>query len=391
MHVFDAGLFQTHCRQVWGIGVSAPSGDGTFSLASKDIPRPPDAELEKYDHDLHCAGNKQQLAEAIAEWVGGFLCTQTDTEGEETRGVHEGGVATDDSLASVHAMSEERIPTADKQMDINKCTQQLVNRAAANTVLRAKKAMLQFVCRDFCRMSQDELSRLCTKDELYAAATAWDVMEAIWEDMALTELPSWVTTVPHNWGTAARGKLSTNNCSEGMICSQPSQLGKLESTFMCSSMREANLQALLSDNSEVRSHIGNLTEVYKAVLAEDVRGTCLAHMVNAVHLTDQEPYIAYDETRLCESTLPDNMLAAFLDFMKGERFGFAGGFLCQREVAPPAIIQSPSIIPHAAVTPLQIDGQQVLHILPMGQHMRVSFMHTEDAEPTTEWGSCTYV
>jgi hypothetical protein len=38
-----------------------------------------------------------------------------------------------------------------------------------------------------------------------------DVMEAIWADMALTELPSWVTKAPSNWGTATRGKLSANN------------------------------------------------------------------------------------------------------------------------------------------------------------------------------------
>jgi hypothetical protein len=38
-----------------------------------------------------------------------------------------------------------------------------------------------------------------------------DVMEAIWADMKHTELPSWVTGVPHNWGSAARGKLSANN------------------------------------------------------------------------------------------------------------------------------------------------------------------------------------
>jgi hypothetical protein len=36
-------------------------------------------------------------------------------------------------------------------------------------------------------------------------------MEAVWADMALTELPSWVTDVPHNWGTTVRGKLSANN------------------------------------------------------------------------------------------------------------------------------------------------------------------------------------
>ena len=38
-----------------------------------------------------------------------------------------------------------------------------------------------------------------------------DVMTVIWEDMARTQLPSWVTDVPRNWGTAARGKLSANN------------------------------------------------------------------------------------------------------------------------------------------------------------------------------------
>jgi hypothetical protein len=38
-----------------------------------------------------------------------------------------------------------------------------------------------------------------------------DVMEAIWADMTLTELPSWVSKAPQNWGTAARGKLSANN------------------------------------------------------------------------------------------------------------------------------------------------------------------------------------
>ena len=38
-----------------------------------------------------------------------------------------------------------------------------------------------------------------------------DIMEAIWVDMKYTELPSWVMGVPHNWGTATHGKLSTNN------------------------------------------------------------------------------------------------------------------------------------------------------------------------------------
>ncbi len=103
-------------------------------------------------------------------------------------------------------------------------------------------------------MSSKELDNLCNKEELYAAATAWvhvqwttlnhclissqveanvlpqdnpsqkhkvspsngavlgkDVMEAVQADMALTELPSWITKAPLNWGTVAQGKLSANN------------------------------------------------------------------------------------------------------------------------------------------------------------------------------------
>jgi hypothetical protein len=36
-------------------------------------------------------------------------------------------------------------------------------------------------------------------------------MEAIWSDMRLTQLPSWITPVPHDWGSTRRGKLSANN------------------------------------------------------------------------------------------------------------------------------------------------------------------------------------
>ena len=106
MHVFDAGLFQTHCRQVWGIDTSNPGGGGTVSPMARAIARPPDAELEKWyeiicaagdpehlwgrlsgrdcardtlwhicnDHNLRCAGNKSQLAMAIVEWVS-VLCS----------------------------------------------------------------------------------------------------------------------------------------------------------------------------------------------------------------------------------------------------------------------------------------------------------------------------
>lgn len=37
-----------------------------------------------------------------------------------------------------------------------------------------------------------------------------DVLTAVGADMAHTQLPSWISPMPHNWGTAARGKLSAD-------------------------------------------------------------------------------------------------------------------------------------------------------------------------------------
>jgi len=94
---------------------------------------------------------------------------------------------------------------------------------------------------------------------------------------------------------------------------------------MHSSTREANLQALLEDDSEVRSHVGDLVEVYKGILAEDVRGTRLAHMINAVHPTQQTADVAYDENSLRESSLPNAILAVFRQFLHCKHPGLGEG------------------------------------------------------------------
>jgi hypothetical protein len=56
---------------------------------------------------------------------------------------------------------------------IEKCIQQLNDRAAPNTVLRAKRIVLEHICRNYCNMTKDEVDQLRTKDKLYAAAAAW--------------------------------------------------------------------------------------------------------------------------------------------------------------------------------------------------------------------------
>lgn len=91
--------------------------------------------------------------------------------------------------------------------------------------------------------------------------------------------------------------------------------GELKSTFMHSFMREANFQALLSDDSEMCSHVSDLVEVYEAFQTEDVHKIHLAHMVDAAHVTQPQPDPAYDETHLHESKLPNSALASFIQFL----------------------------------------------------------------------------
>ena len=55
---------------------------------------------------------------------------------------------------------DDRVPTVNKQKAIDKCIQQLVDHAAQNTVLQAKKIMLQFVCWDYCQMSREVLNKI---------------------------------------------------------------------------------------------------------------------------------------------------------------------------------------------------------------------------------------
>jgi hypothetical protein len=252
---------------------------------------------------------------------------------------------------------------------------------------------------------------------------------------------------------------------------------------MRSSAREAKLQALLFDDSEVREGVDELVKTYQGFRTEDVRGTRLAHMVDMAQLTQQRNFI-FDEKCLRDMSIPEAVLlpltqflsrqkhstttypsdsssgisvspkAKFLDkfsfrgvqyatascrtrnshilfrppspdstellaksvpgqltyvflhdqipeirvnlhALKNEgqvhyssvcicvrpylpvqpelkdvdesyrKFGFAGGFLSMQKLGPPIIVDASSVISHVAITPLEIRGCEVLHILPM--------------------------
>ena len=103
MHADFLGIYQAHCRKVWGIDVSVEGGDGSFLRTNKPIPRPPESVLREWtrtiqrnpgdllerltanstpknvlwhicaDNGLRRAGAKRALAKGIVEWVGNCL------------------------------------------------------------------------------------------------------------------------------------------------------------------------------------------------------------------------------------------------------------------------------------------------------------------------------
>ena len=86
---------------------------------------------------------------------------------------------------------------------------------------------------------------------------------------------------------------------------------------MRSSAREAKLQALLFDHGEVRERVDELAKTYQAFLAEDARGTRLAHMIDMAQLI-QQPDFVFDETCLRDMILPDAVLLPFSQFLRQE-------------------------------------------------------------------------
>ena len=55
------------------------------------------------------------------------------------------------------------------------------------------------------------LQSLIPDTEVHSAVLGKDIMETVWNDMKKTQLPSWITPAPHDWGTPKRGKLSADN------------------------------------------------------------------------------------------------------------------------------------------------------------------------------------
>lgn len=57
----------------------------------------------------------------------------------------------------------------------------------------------------------EKLSSYLNRKSSSRALLGIDVLEEVWSDMERTQLPTWITRAPSNWGTPQRGKLNANH------------------------------------------------------------------------------------------------------------------------------------------------------------------------------------
>ncbi|RDB25398.1 hypothetical protein Hypma_008131 [Hypsizygus marmoreus] len=77
---------------------------------------------------------------------------------------------------------------------------------------RPKQALFDFFLAKIADDSQilEELKLYIPGEPPVRAVLGKDIMEAVWDDMKRTQLPTWIRPGPPDWGTAARGKLSAD-------------------------------------------------------------------------------------------------------------------------------------------------------------------------------------
>ncbi|KAF9647790.1 hypothetical protein BDM02DRAFT_3187692 [Thelephora ganbajun] len=260
MHAAHLGLFHSHCRKVWRIDVSADGGEGMAIQPAKDVPRPSDRTLSRWlaiirdspdttalrrslmgsdgcpkdvlwhicvDNKIRSAGGRRQLVDNIIGWRNRAETTPIELPACAASSSQTPDNSDFESIASESSLDASSLQFREKEK-IDKTNKLFIeHKIGKSTLKRLKVAILQTMCRS---RSLDDGG---TREALAMRLINWresniprprepepgtetrevlgrDVLEAVWDDMTRTELPSWMSPAPRNWGTAARGKLTAD-------------------------------------------------------------------------------------------------------------------------------------------------------------------------------------
>ncbi|KDQ28554.1 hypothetical protein PLEOSDRAFT_1027583, partial [Pleurotus ostreatus PC15] len=171
MHNLYLGLYQAHCREIWGMGITNQDGDATEDHHAP--PPMPSAEAMERGRQLVTRGSWLELSSCRAE-VLHYLCQERGINVNRLR--HKKPRAK--ALIEQHQCPNQQVLTADPGGSTS------VPSGPTSKTNKGKKGR--------------------------KAVLGRTILTAAHEDMEHIELPSWVTAAPSGFGSAGRGKLTAD-------------------------------------------------------------------------------------------------------------------------------------------------------------------------------------
>ncbi|KAF9643355.1 hypothetical protein BDM02DRAFT_3104566 [Thelephora ganbajun] len=236
MHAVYLGLLQSHCQKVWQINASIEGGDGTVIKLNKPIPRPDDHVLSKWlgvicttDPDLL----HDELSQDCSKETLWHICVDNNIQSAGTwkqlikhivKSVSTASeyfwLPTFDSLLKRSCVDPDsiKLPTASRPYEDDDESIESDNledeRHFQQKVEKADKAFEEYKTSDWGlgHVRKPVLWAMLPPEPVSESRDVLgrNILEAVWEDMTRTELPSWMSPAPWNWGTATRGKLTAD-------------------------------------------------------------------------------------------------------------------------------------------------------------------------------------
>ncbi|KAJ7770251.1 hypothetical protein DFH07DRAFT_954069 [Mycena maculata] len=231
MHVLDLDITQRHVRDLFRIDLEVDGGDGS----EPRVERPPRPTPERTAHVLelfHAHHDKPDLLQVLLknDWVDfktlWHICNDRDLRvASNTRQrpwlilrvkkwIDENRITREELLAPRPAKQEndllnELVLTAEQKIRNSARTSPLMDEAQIEICIKTSKALYRGT--KFSSIEEEKSTLPPEAVVNRGPVLGYDVMGAIWADMAKTILPSWVGAAPKNWGTAKRGKLSADH------------------------------------------------------------------------------------------------------------------------------------------------------------------------------------
>ncbi|KAJ8514310.1 hypothetical protein ONZ45_g8127 [Pleurotus djamor] len=245
MHNLFLGLYQSHCREIWGMNIESRDGDATEDHHTP--PHVPSAEDMASGRDFLRNRSLKQLEKCRKE-VLYYLCQEQGINVNRVIHKKDRAKALLEQNPDADYMLQLQPPSASAMLASTSATeahepvvsnavaiilrQLAANRAASTIMGGAKKGDLVAACEHLKLSTEGTKDMLCQRLKAHfehsASAPSIDaggrrseggdrkmvlgrtILSTTHSDMEHIQLPSWVTRAPSNFGSAGRGKLSAD-------------------------------------------------------------------------------------------------------------------------------------------------------------------------------------